>query len=76
MGFRSFKLVFTSDQVSTLLDAASMFFCAALLLPLLVYCIRKLKNQEILQAKLAPIKFWQVVGVMGGWLFLVFWVQS
>ena len=71
MGFRSFKLVFTSDQVSTLLDASSMFFCAVLLLPLLVYCIRKLKGQEILQAKPAPIKFWQVIVLIGGWLFLV-----
>ena len=71
MGFRSFKLVFTSDQVSTLLDAASMFFCAVLLLPLLVFCIRKLKNQEILQAKLAPIRVWQVIVMLGGWIFLV-----
>ena len=48
-----------------------MFFCAVLLLPLLVYCIRKLKGQEILQAKPAPIRFWQVIVLIGGWLFLV-----
>jgi hypothetical protein len=48
-----------------------MFFCAALLLPLLIYCIQKLKGREIRPAKITPIRFRQLAVLIGVWLFIV-----
>jgi hypothetical protein len=49
----------------------SMLVCAALLLPLLVTSIRKLRGLTLPLAKLPPIKFWQLAALFGIWLVLV-----
>lgn len=56
------------ELTSSILGALSMVFCAALLVPILVYSLRRLKGQEIHPAKLLPIKFWQVAVLVSGWL--------
>jgi len=48
------------DLSSSLFDGIGMFFCAAMLLPLIFYTIQKLKGHEIRVIKLPPVKFWQV----------------
>ena len=70
-GFSSFNLASSTDLASSFLGAVSMVFCAAMLLPILVYCARKLKGQEIRPAKLPPVKFWQVAVLIGAWLFII-----
>jgi hypothetical protein len=70
-GFDSFQLALTPDQVSSLLDASSMFFCVLLLIPLLIYSIRGLRGREIPEARFAPIKFWQVAVIAAGWLIII-----
>jgi len=70
-GFTSRDLTITTDLASSLFAVCGMFFCASLLLPLLVYCIRKLKGQEIRLAKVPPIKGWQVAGFTIAWVVLI-----
>lgn len=60
-----------STLASSILGALSMVFCAALLLPMLVSSIRRLKGQEIHPAKLPPVKLWQVAGLVSVWLFSI-----
>jgi RsiW-degrading membrane proteinase PrsW (M82 family) len=60
VGFSPKNPTTNTSLTSALFDAISMFFCAALLAPLLVYSIRRLKNKQIPRASLPPIKFWQV----------------
>jgi hypothetical protein len=60
-----------STLASGILGALSMAFCAALLLPMLVSSIRRLKGQEIHPAKLPPVKLWQVAGLVSVWLFSI-----
>lgn len=50
------------------LDVSSMLFCAALLLPVLVQSVRRLRGQEIRQGALPAIKPWQAVVLAGVWL--------
>ncbi len=66
---------FTSIRISSLpipttrlFDAIGMFFCAVLLLPLIIYCIRRLKAHEIRPARIPPIKLWQVGSSLGAWV--------
>ncbi len=70
-GLTSFRLKSLNAQNSSIFDALSMFFCAILLLPLLVYCIRKLKGMEIGTAKLPPIKIWQAAALIGIWACMI-----
>ena len=70
-GIASFEPVSSSTLASGILGALSMAFCAALLLPMLVSSIRRLKGQEIHPAKLPPMKLWQVAGLVGAWLFSI-----
>jgi len=70
-GIASFEPVSSSTLASGILGALSMAFCAALLLPMLVSSIRRLKGQEIHPAKLPPVKLWQVAGLVGAWLFSI-----
>jgi hypothetical protein len=70
-GFDSIRLTAATNLSSSLFDAIGMFLCAALLIPLLICCIRKLRGQEIRPAKLQPIKFWQAAGLLGGWVLLI-----
>jgi RsiW-degrading membrane proteinase PrsW (M82 family) len=69
--FTSSTLTSTTDLVSGLLNSIGMFICAALLVPLLVYCIRKLKGHEPPLAKLLPVKLWQLIGLFVAWAFLI-----
>ncbi len=74
-GITSFDPASLSTLASDILGALSMAFCAALLLPMLVYSIRHLKGQEIRPAKLPPVKLWQVAGLVGVWLFSIVFVS-
>jgi RsiW-degrading membrane proteinase PrsW (M82 family) len=60
-----------STQNSSIFDALGMLFCAALLLPLLVYSIRKLKGAEVRPAKLPTIKLWQMAVIIFLWLGMI-----
>jgi hypothetical protein len=70
-GIASFDPASISTLASGILGALSMAFCAALLLPMLVYSIRRLKGQEVRPAKLPPVKLWQVAGLVSAWLFSI-----
>jgi hypothetical protein len=65
------KTLSTIDIVASLLNALGMFLCAALLAPLLKYCIRKLKGQTIPLVRFPLIKFWQVAAIFGVWFFML-----
>ena len=69
--FTSTNLSLAADLASSLLDIFGMFFCASLLLPLLVHCIQKLKGKEIRLAKILPIKVWQVAVLMIAWACMI-----
>jgi len=58
----------TSSLASSVMDALAMLFCAGLILPMLVYTLRRLKGKAIPQAGIRPVKFWQVL------VFVVVWV--
>jgi hypothetical protein len=70
--FTPVNLAFTNDLTSSLMDAFGMFFCAALLVPLFIYCIRKRKGMEIRQTNIPAIKFWQMVAIIGVWVLILF----
>ncbi len=59
------------NLASSMLDAYAMLFCACLLLPVVIYTIRRLKENEILPAVIQPIKFWQGLAIMGIWVLVV-----
>jgi hypothetical protein len=70
-GLTSSKLASMNDLASSLYDAGGMFFCAALLIPLLILCVRKLNGGEIHLVNLPQVKFWQVVVFLGAWVIMV-----
>ena len=70
-GYTSFDPATITAQSSNLFDSIGMFFCACLLLPLLIYCIKKLKGLEIRPSKLPPPKFWQVAAALGIWVLAI-----
>lgn len=70
-GIASFDPTSISTLASSVLGAFSMAFCAALLLPVLVYSVRRLKGQEIRPAKLPPVKLWQAAVLVSVWLFSI-----
>ena len=61
----------STSLASSITNLLSMLFCAALLLPLLVTSLRKLKGQAIIPVKLPPITFWQLAALLGIWLVLI-----
>jgi PrsW family intramembrane metalloprotease len=66
-----FQLPSATDQASGVFDAFGMFFCAALLLPLLVFSVRKMRGAEIQPARIPAIKIWQLACIFGGWILTV-----
>jgi hypothetical protein len=70
-GFSSIRIPSMPVQSNSLFDAAGIIFCAVLLLPLLISCIRRLKGHEILPARLRPVMFWQVAGLLGAWILML-----
>jgi hypothetical protein len=70
-GFVSLDLASRADLASGLLSACSMFSCAGLLVPLLVYCVRKVRGQEILQVRVLPIRFLHLAELIGVWVIIV-----
>jgi hypothetical protein len=70
-GFPSTNLASITDLASSLFETFGMFVCASVLVPLVIYCIRKLKGREIHPLKLPPVKLWQAAGLLGIWLFLI-----
>jgi hypothetical protein len=71
LGIQSFHAQDESSLVACILNAVGMFFCAGLLIPALVYTIKRLKGQQILLASIRPIKFWQVVVLDFFWVIFV-----
>ncbi|MGA2490436.1 MAG: PrsW family glutamic-type intramembrane protease [Anaerolineales bacterium] len=71
LSISSFKFASMTDLASSFFGAFGMFFCAILLLPTLIYCVRWLKGQEIRPAKLPPPKGWQVGGLLGAWVLMI-----
>jgi hypothetical protein len=69
-GIRSFSATNTSLG-SNLLEALGMFVCAGLLLPMLFSSIRRLKGQVALPGTVRPIKAWQLILLITGWLAVV-----
>jgi len=71
-GILSFDPGYVSSLASSMLDALAMLFCAGLLLPVLVYTIKRLKGQEILPtAIIRPVKFWQGSVLVAVWVLVV-----
>jgi RsiW-degrading membrane proteinase PrsW (M82 family) len=56
---------------SSLLDALAMVFCICLLLPMMIYCIQRLRGQQVPPAVIKPIKFWQGAALVAGWVIVV-----
>lgn len=68
VGINALGTTAASTLAARALDALSMLFCAALLLPVLVQNVRKLRGQEIHHGSLPAIKFRQVAVLAGIWL--------
>jgi hypothetical protein len=69
-GFSDFSLPSLAKSSSSF-NAIGLFFCAALILPLFTYSIKKLKGQEISLAKLRPVKIWQVACLLGASILMI-----
>lgn len=70
-GIQYFAPGYGSSLAASMLGALAMLFCVALLLPVLLYSIKRLKGQEILPAAIRPVKFWQVTVLVVVWVFIV-----
>ena len=70
-GIQAYDPEFDSNLAYTGLGALSMFFCAGLLLPVLVYTIKRLKGLDILPATIRPIKSWQMAVLVAAWVLVV-----
>ncbi|HEX7620281.1 MAG TPA: PrsW family glutamic-type intramembrane protease [Anaerolineales bacterium] len=60
-----------SSLASSSLEALAMLFCCGLLLPMLVYTIKRLKRQEISAATIKPVKFWQGSTLLAAWVLIL-----
>jgi hypothetical protein len=69
-GFSDFRLPSLAES-SNSFNAFGLFFCAALILPLFIYSIKKLKGQGISLAKLRPVKIWQAVSLLGASILMI-----
>jgi hypothetical protein len=56
---------------SRVFGAFSSLGCAGLLVPLLIYSIRRLRGREILPASIPLAKGWKVAGLMALWILLL-----
>ncbi|MBE3038795.1 MAG: PrsW family intramembrane metalloprotease, partial [Chloroflexi bacterium] len=70
-GILTFDPGYGSSLAASVLGALGMLFCAGLLLPVLVYTIKRMKGQEILPATIRPVKFWQVAVLVAVWVLVV-----
>ena len=70
-GMLSFNPGEMTSLASSMLDALAMLFCAGLLVPVLVYTIRRLKGQVVLPVAIQPVKFWQGSALVVIWLVIV-----
>ena len=66
-GITLFTAASKTDSTSSFFGAFCMLLCAILLLPSLVYSIRRLKGQEIPASNLTPVKGWQVGVLLVAW---------
>ena len=71
IGILYFDPAYASNLAASMLEALAMFFCASLLMPALLYTIRRLKGQEILPAKLRHAKFWELAVLVIVWVLVV-----
>jgi hypothetical protein len=71
VGLTSKSFQIASNPASIMFDTLGMFLCTALLLPLLILCIRKLKGREIRVVTIPPIKLWQVAVLLIAWAFVI-----
>jgi hypothetical protein len=69
-GFSS-GIISTAGLTASLFAAFGMFFCAALLLPVIIYCILRLKGKEIRPAIVRPIKLLHVMVLLVAWVFSI-----
>lgn len=60
-----------TSLASSMLDALAMVFCAGLLLPMLVYSVRRLRGKVIPPTAIRPVKIWQVCGLLAVWAAVV-----
>jgi RsiW-degrading membrane proteinase PrsW (M82 family) len=61
------------------LFASGLFFCAGLLVPPLVYSLRRLGEKPVLEAVVRPIRWWQAIVILAAWAVVVFlggWLQN
>jgi hypothetical protein len=70
-GILYFDPGYATSLASSVLDALAMLFCAGLLLPVLVYTLKRLKGQEILPVAIWPFKFWQGAVLVAVWVLVV-----
>jgi hypothetical protein len=55
-------------MASNLSGSLGMFFCAVLILPMLILSYRALKGRAILPMVTSPIKLWQLIGLLSIWV--------
>jgi hypothetical protein len=70
-GILSFKSQGMTDLSISMLGALGMLFCAALLLPMLIFTIKHLKGRELPPAIIKPIKLKQLAILVLVWLVIV-----
>jgi len=56
---------------SNFLEALAMLFCASLLLPALIYSLKRLKGQEIPPGSIQLVKIWQVSALVVLWMIFL-----
>jgi RsiW-degrading membrane proteinase PrsW (M82 family) len=67
-GINNFDPKNVPNLASNMLEALAMLFSAGLLVPMLVYSIRRLQGKEIPPARIKPIRFWQVMVLIAAWV--------
>jgi hypothetical protein len=70
-GILYFDPGYGSTLASSLLGALSMLFCAGMLLPVVVYTVKRLKGHGIPLAAIQPVKFWQAAVLLVVWVLVV-----
>jgi hypothetical protein len=68
IGISNFDPAQAGDLAGSMLETLSVVFCALLLLPMLLYSVRRLGGAQIPAARLPAPRFWQVAVLAGIWV--------
>ncbi len=76
---RSIYLVVSGSMYATsnaeftagIYGALSTFYIAALLLPMIILTVRRLKGQDIRPASIPPVQIWHIAVILAGWIISI-----